>query len=1126
TVKKKTFSKTVTHTVRETAQTTEKGTLLSAGSVALTAGQDIGVRGSSVAADGGVALTAGRDITTAASVESYRQYEDVSRKKSGLFSGGGIGFTIGSTSLRQTLEAAGTTQSQSVSTLGSTGGSVSLRAGQDVALTGTDVIAARDIQVAGNTVTIDPGYDTRRQSQKMEQKTAGLTVALSGVVGSALNSAVQAIQAVREQSDGRLQALQGMKAVLSGYQAYQGTQVDTNNKGASSFVGISVSLGAQRVSSSQTSEQSQSFASTLNAGHDISVVARQGDITAVGSQLKAANNVALNASRAINLLSARNTESLTGSNSSSGGNIGVSFGLSNGGAGFSVFANVNAAKGHELGSGNSWSETTVDAGQQVGLTSGGDTRLTGAQVSGERIVANVGGDLLLKSQQDSNRYDSKQTSVSAGGSFTFGSMTGSGYLSASQDKMHSSFDSVQQQTGLFAGTGGYDIRVGNHTQLDGAVIGSTAGADKNRLETGTLGFGNIDNRAEFSVSHSGVGLSASPSLSMSDMLKSAALTAPSALMSMGRGGNAGSTTYAAVSDGALIIRNQAGQQQDIAALSRDVAHANNALSPIFDKEKEQKRLQTAQRVGELGAQVMDVIRTEGEIRAVRAAEAGGKVDRPADNATEKEWEKYKKDLTQTADYKAVMQSYGTGSDLQRAAQAATAAIQALAGGGNLQQALAGASAPYLAQLVKDVTMPADEKKATASDIAANAMGHALMGAVVAQLSGKDAVAGAVGAAGGELTARLLIMQKLYPGRDPSDLTEGEKQSVSALASLAAGLASGIASGNTTGAATGAQAGRNAVENNYLSVSEKSELEIAKQKLRDSKDPAEREQAEKDVARLTELDISRDKKVIAACGNGNAASAGCAAARLEAYQAKVEYENTGTYNSRASQQYGDAYGQIVNLLNITSVDAQNQQQVKDAMVNYAMKQLGVDRITAEEYVSTYDGMKIIAASVSPIIIGEAAKTRLTDLVGKVNSSEVGQTSRIVKTYGPHEEGPLGNPNDLNSAASTFRSGTYAEKVAEEDMYLYRDYGGKARVNGRYWTLEPSKGPVQSQIDSAVLPEWGNSFENQAIMKIPKGTKFYEGPAAPQTGTKGTRPELIGGGTQVYLPGLKDEWIIKK
>ncbi|UCZ75074.1 hypothetical protein LHK94_19075 [Dickeya zeae] len=61
--------------------------------------------------------------------------------------------------------------------------------------------------------------------------------------------------------------------------------------------------------------------------------------------------------------------------------------------------------------------------------------------------------------------------MSAGGSVTFGSMTGSGYLSASQDKMHSSYDSVQQQTGLFAGQGGDDIHVGNHTQPDEADSG-------------------------------------------------------------------------------------------------------------------------------------------------------------------------------------------------------------------------------------------------------------------------------------------------------------------------------------------------------------------------------------------------------------------------------------------------------------------------------------------------------------------------------------------------------------------------------------------------------------------------------------------------------------------------------
>ncbi|WP_366926638.1 hemagglutinin repeat-containing protein [Dickeya dadantii] len=158
-MKKRFLSKTTTHTLRDTQQTTEKGMLLSAGSVALTAGHDIGMHGSAVAADGEVTLQAGHDITTAASVETYRNYEEQSRKKSGVFSGGGIGFTIGSTSLRQTLESAGTTQSQSVSTLGSTSGSVRLNAGQDVALTGTDIIAARDIDLSGRNVSVTPGHD-------------------------------------------------------------------------------------------------------------------------------------------------------------------------------------------------------------------------------------------------------------------------------------------------------------------------------------------------------------------------------------------------------------------------------------------------------------------------------------------------------------------------------------------------------------------------------------------------------------------------------------------------------------------------------------------------------------------------------------------------------------------------------------------------------------------------------------------------------------------------------------------------------------------------------------------------------------------------------------------------------
>ncbi|MEI7194226.1 hemagglutinin repeat-containing protein [Pectobacterium versatile] len=813
-VKKKRFSKTVTHTLQETLQTNEKGSLLSGDSVTMAANQDINLQGSSVVGDKQVTLLANHDVNTAASVENYQSYEEHSKKKSGLFSGGGIGFTIGSTSTSQKLRDQAATQSQSISTLGSTTDSVTVKAGNDVTISGTDMVAGKDILLQGNNVTLDPGYDTRKQQQEFEQKSAGLTVALSGVVGSALNSAVQSIQAAKSESDGRLALLQGMKAGLSGYQAYQGSQSELNNKGEASFVGVSISLGAQNSRSSQTSEQKQSFGSTLNAAGDIGIESRTGDITVAGSQLKAGGDVMMNAAQDIHLLSARNSEELSGKNSSSGGNIGISLGLSNGSAGLSIFANVNAAKGRETGTGNSWSETTVDAGNHVTLKSERDTRLIGAQVNGERIDVDTGRNLLLQSQQDSERYDSKQVSGSAGGSFTWGGGGGSGYISLSKDKMHSNYDSVQQQTGLFAGKDGFGIKTGEHTQLDAAVIGSTASAEKNRLETGTLGWSGLNNKAEFKVEHSGIGLSASPSMSGS-MLSTLAMTVPSALMSLGNSGNAASTTYAAVSDGTLLLRDTAKQVQDITTLSRDVEHANNALSPIFNKEKEQKRLKQAQLIGEIGAQVMDIVRTEGELKAQKAAEAKGdaKVKRPQDGDSVALWEDYKKALTESPTYKAEMQKYGTGSDFQRAAQAATAAIQALADG-DIQKAIASGASPYLAQLVKDVTIPKDESKITASDIAANAMAHAVVGAVVAQLSGQDAAAGAIGASSGELAARA-IMAKVYPGKTTNDLTEEEKQSVSALSTLASGLVSGLASNSTASAASGAQSGRNAVENNFF-----------------------------------------------------------------------------------------------------------------------------------------------------------------------------------------------------------------------------------------------------------------------------------------------------------------------
>jgi filamentous hemagglutinin len=362
-------------------------------------------------------------------------------------------------------------------------------------------------------------------------------------------------------------------------------------------------------------------------------------------------------------------------------------------------------------------------------------------------------------------------------------------FSASQSKIDSNYKSVQEQTGLYAGKGGFQIDVGNHTQLDGSVIASTAEADKNRLSTGTLGWSSIDNKTDYKSQQQSVSIS-----SASDGSGKFISNMPSGmLVAYNHGDSASGTTGSAISNGTLEIRDPANQQQDVASLSRDVEHANGSISPIFDKEKEQNRLKQVQLIAEIGTQAMDIVRTQGEINATKAARE--ELAKNGNHSPSRE------QIEESAIYQKEMSQYGTGSQLQRAAQAVTAALQGLAGG-DIGAALAGASAPYLANTIKQLTE---------GDREVQLMAHAVLGALVAQAQGNSAIAGAAGAATGEAMASV-IAQQLY-GKNTDDLSESEKQAVVALSSLAGGLAGGVLDGSAGGAVAGAKGGQNAVENN-------------------------------------------------------------------------------------------------------------------------------------------------------------------------------------------------------------------------------------------------------------------------------------------------------------------------
>ncbi|WP_268944777.1 hemagglutinin repeat-containing protein [Pseudomonas sp. KNUC1026] len=296
-------------------QSVAESSTFSGNTTSLSAGRDATIQGSNVVSTEQTTVVAGRNVLVDTSAEAERSQHLQSVKRSGLMGTGGIGVTVGSSLNKATQDA--TAQSQKASTLGSVEGNVSVIAAHDVVVRGADVIAGKDISFTGQNVSVLAAASQVDQRQTTESRKSGLTLALSGVVGSALNTAVQNTNEARkaDTGDSRLNALQGIKAGLSSYQAWQAAQVadassPTGDAGA--YWGISLSLGAQHAQSVLAQTQTTQQGTSLTAGRDITINATGdaglgGDIFVQGAKAKAGRDVVLNANRDILLNASADT---------------------------------------------------------------------------------------------------------------------------------------------------------------------------------------------------------------------------------------------------------------------------------------------------------------------------------------------------------------------------------------------------------------------------------------------------------------------------------------------------------------------------------------------------------------------------------------------------------------------------------------------------------------------------------------------------------------------------------------------------------------------------------------------------------------------------------------------------
>lgn len=587
-------------------QNTVVGSNVSAGELAISSKKDTNITGSNVVADNDVNVKTGGSLNIGSAEQTGESEYIKSVKKSGVFAGGGLGFTIGKE--KQKDQYANQNTEQVGSTVGSVKGNVNLDADKAANVKGSTVVAGKDINITGENVSIENSDSIYNAQEKHEFKRTGLSVSVGGGYVDVVNNAANSVKHATDVEDKRLGALVAVKGYKDADKAIKSIKGKGGGK-VNENLSINVSLGTTKSKSESNSTTTVANASEVKAGGDINVTSTKKDINITGSNVEG-KDVTLNAKENLNITASKNTNKTEQNSKSSSASVGASLEL---GKGPSYSISGSMSKGEVSANGTTYNESNVTANKDLSFASGNDTNIKGGNLSGEKVTGNVGGDLNIESKQDSNSY--KENNKSVGASIGLGSNKAvSG--SASVGKIDSNYKSVTDQSGIYAGKEGFDIRVEDNTDLKGSIISSTADADKNKLSTGTLTFEDIQNKADYKAGGAGIKVNKNNDAEYNEKGITPDIGMPAS-------GEAESTTNATISKGTIEIRDKDKQKQDIEKLNRDTANSLNKLGEIFDKTKIEERQELANLFGELAYNEIHYMDGSNEQKALYHAVVGG-----------------------------------------------------------------------------------------------------------------------------------------------------------------------------------------------------------------------------------------------------------------------------------------------------------------------------------------------------------------------------------------------------------------------------------------------------------------------------------------------------------------------
>ncbi|MDE2442504.1 MAG: hemagglutinin repeat-containing protein, partial [Betaproteobacteria bacterium] len=360
-------------------------------------------------------------------------------------------------------------------------------------------------------------------------------------------------------------------------------------------------------------------------------------------------------------------------NKSSSASVGVTFGFGQQN-GISFQLGAQNGKGHANGSETTWDNTLITATDSLNVRSGQDATLRGAQLAANQVTMDVGRNLSIETLQDRSNYETEQKSSGWGISLCippicYGSSSAS--VNASNQNVKHNYQSAQGQSGIAAGTGGFDISVGQHTDLIGAAI--TGDSADNRLVTASLSSRdltntqNTDSHADSMALSGSFGISGgiqmpNPVSQAGNNLSSNILGNKALKAGMPASGSEQSQTVSVISPGHIRITGSGDAAQDAqsqatadALQSRDPKTANQSLKNTLtlqqaaELEQQLKKAQAdaqaarilaqtgqqmANDIGTLAGKRMDALKQQADA----ARKAGDNAQADALDAEAKKWD--------------------------------------------------------------------------------------------------------------------------------------------------------------------------------------------------------------------------------------------------------------------------------------------------------------------------------------------------------------------------------------------------------------------------------------------------------------------------------------------------------